>query len=82
MQIYQLIDSYITKSDVAIVQHYFTQNPTRDDASTFLKELIHFIKQHLIHIDLLESIENDISGLENNNLLAKYIIDKYIFLLS
>jgi hypothetical protein len=47
----------------------------------FLKNIIFFAKKHFIFIDKLSEIESDIQGIEQNNVNAKYVIDKYLLTL-
>jgi hypothetical protein len=47
----------------------------------FLRNIIYFAKKKFIFIDKLSEIESDIQGIEQNNVNAKYVIDKYLLTL-
>jgi hypothetical protein len=50
----------------------------KQEAILFLSDLLLYIKNNWIQFKQFEEIEEDIVGIRKNNLLAKYIVDKYI----
>ena len=62
--------------------HYFYKAKIeKEEYIEFLKNIILFSKKHFLFIDKLSEIESDIQGISQNNVNAKYIIDKYLLTL-
>lgn len=77
-----MIETYAKKRDTALLEHFYNLKVTRDDALDFLRALLEYIKTTLTLTHILEEIDDDITGLERNNLLPKFVVDKYIILIS
>lgn len=77
---YSLISSYIERRDTKIISHFFSEKLEKSDCVDFLKTLIYYTKKNpgsLSNI-MLSELEEDINLIQRNNLLPKYVIDKYL----
>nr|MDD3720274.1 hypothetical protein [Candidatus Gracilibacteria bacterium] len=75
---YDMIDDYIRGIDHDLASFIFKEKLEKDDYINLLKTLILYFKEKNIFLDLIEEINDDINGIQKNNLLPKYIVDKYI----
>lgn len=75
---YCLIDSYIKTNDYKLISYFFTEKLEKTEYIIFLKTLIFYIKENFVFIDLLDDLEKDINLIQKNNLLAKYVVDKFL----
>lgn len=76
--IYSLIDSYITKKDPEILSYYFRNKLEKVDYINFLENFIIYSKNNLKFIEFLNEIDDDINAIKQNNVNAKYIVDKWL----
>lgn len=81
-QMYQMIESLITEKDPEIFSYFYGAEVTRGLAWEFLYTLLEVGKHHHLSDSVFQELEEDITGLEKNNLLPKYIVDKYLAFLS
>ncbi|NVP17131.1 hypothetical protein HUU51_00215 [Candidatus Gracilibacteria bacterium] len=73
-----LIKSYTNKESDELLNYFFKNKLEKIDYINFLENLIIYAKKNLVLIDFLEEILEDLNGIKQNNLNAKYIIDKWL----
>jgi hypothetical protein len=73
-----MLNSYITKKDSEILSYYFRNKLEKDDYINFLENLIIYSKENLVFIDFLTEIDDDINAIKQNNVNAKYVVDKWL----
>ncbi len=74
-----LIDNYITKKDVNLINYFFTnQKLESNEYIDFLNTLKIYLISHYLNLELLSLVENSINLIEKNNVLPKNIIDKIL----
>jgi DNA polymerase III delta prime subunit len=76
--IYSLIGSYVSKKDPEILSYFFRNKLEKNDYINFLENLIIYSKDNLVFIDYLTEIDDDINAIKQNNVNAKYIVDKWL----
>ncbi len=76
--LYSLINNYITKKDTEILSYYFRNKLEKEEYINLLENLIIYSKENLIFIEYLEEINEDINAIKQNNVNAKYIVDKWL----
>lgn len=75
---YDLIKSYINNWSNDIISYFFKAKLEKQDYLSFLENLIIFIKENFLFIEFLDEILEDINAINQNNVNAKFIIDKWI----
>lgn len=75
---YDLIDRFVKEGDRELISLTYKTPFEKQEAILFLSDLLLYIKNNWIQFKQFEEIEEDIVGIRKNNLLAKYIVDKYI----
>ena len=75
-----MIDSYITRKDTKIISYFFSEKLDKSDYINFLKTLVHYARLHPSALDneILSELEQDINLVQKNNLLPRYVVDKYL----
>ncbi len=73
-----LIKSYTNKESDELLNYFFKNKLEKIDYINFLENLIIYAKKNLVLIDFLEEILEDLNWIKQNNLNAKYIIDKWL----
>lgn len=73
-----IIKNFIEENWNELINYIFKSKLEKQDYIDFLENLIIYFKEKLIHINLLEEINEDINFIKQNNLNAKYIADKWI----
>lgn len=63
------------------LNYFYKAKIEKEEYIEFLTNIIYFAKKHFVFIDKLSEIESDIQGIKQNNVNAKYIIDKYLLTL-
>ena len=79
---FDLIGNYLSWNKTEIFSYFFNLKWEKEEYVLFLKNLILYAKAHGAFIHLLDEIESDIQGILQNNVNAKYIIDKYLILIN
>jgi hypothetical protein len=79
---FDLIGNYLSWNKTEIFSYFFNLKWEKEEYVLFLKNLILYAKTHGAFIHLLDEIESDIQGILQNNVNAKYIIDKYLILIN
>ena len=77
-KVVSLLERYINKNDVEILQYYYAKKIQKEDGVIFLYSLIECISKNGKHIEMLSDIEKSMNGLAQNNYVAKFIIDQYL----
>ncbi len=77
---YKLIHSYMSVRDTEIISHFFSEKLDKTDYIDFLKTLIYYTKKNpgSLTNDVLSELEEDMNLVQRNNLLPKYVVDKYL----
>ncbi len=78
---YSLIDDALNKKDMGIYGYFFQTKLESSDAVVFLKTLLEYHKNTGKLWAIIESIDDDIHVIEQNNANGKYIVDKYLMML-
>lgn len=76
--IYSMIEKYIQNKNTEIVSYYFRNKLEKQDYLNFLENLIIYSKENLVLINYLNEIDEDINAIKQNNVNAKYIVDKWL----
>jgi len=75
---YNMIDDYIRWINHDLASYVFKEKLEKENYINLLKNLIIYLKEKLVFLDLVEQINEDINWIQKNNLLPKYVVDKYI----
>ena len=77
---YDLLSSYFSHKDTKIISHFFSEKLDKSDYIDFLKTLIYFARKNpkTLSNSVLSELEEDINLVQRNNLLPKYVVDKYL----
>lgn len=75
---YSMIDDYVRGINHSFASYIFKEKLEKEDYINILKNIILYLKEKLIFLDLIEKINEDINWIQKNNLLPKYVVDKYI----
>ncbi|MDD3144899.1 MAG: hypothetical protein PHV23_02190 [Candidatus Gracilibacteria bacterium] len=73
-----LIKNYLKEESNEIIAYFFKSKLEKQEYIDFLENLIIYSKNNLTFINYLEEINEDINSIKQNNLNAKYIVDKWI----
>ena len=77
------IKHFVEKGDTELLRYlYGKKSIEKEDAITFLLDILFYLKESGYDFTKFSRLEEDLNGLKKNNLLPKYIIDKYIIKLS
>lgn len=76
---YDLINNFVSKESNSLLYYFFDDKKIqKEDYLSFLHNLIIYIKENLVLIDLLPDIENAINLIEKWSVSPKYLIDRII----
>lgn len=75
---YNMIDDYIRGINYSLASFVFKEKLEKDDYINILKNIILYLKDKLLMLELIDEINDDINWIIKNNLLPKYIVDKYV----
>lgn len=73
-----LLKSYLNEESNELIAYFFKNKLEKQEYIDFLESLIIYSKNNLSFINYLEEINEDINSIKQNNLNAKYIVDKWI----
>lgn len=76
--IFSMIENYINKKNNELISYYFRNKLEKEEYINFLENLIIYSKEKLVFINFLEEIDEDINSIKQNNVNAKYIVDKWL----
>ncbi len=63
------------------LQYFYSFKWDKQEYIDFLENIILYAKRHFVFLNSLEDVESDLLGIKQNNVNAKYIIDKYLLTL-
>lgn len=63
------------------LQYFYNFKWDKQEYIDFLENIILYAKKHFVFLDSLDEIESDLLWIKQNNVNAKYIIDKYLLTL-
>jgi hypothetical protein len=75
---YNLIKNYVKNKDIEILSYFFRNKIEKEEYIIFLENLIIYSKENFVLIDFLTEIDDDINAIKQNNVNAKYVIDKWL----
>ena len=75
---YSLIKNYKENNNTDIFSYFYKGKLEKEDYLKLLENLILYSKENFEFINLLDEINEDINAIKQNNVLAKYIVDKYL----
>jgi hypothetical protein len=79
---YELIDNYKKNNSPEIFSYFFKSKLEKEEYIKLLENLIIYFKNNIqninINSDFLTELDDDINAIKQNNVNAKYIIDKWI----
>ena len=64
-----------------IFNYFFSAKIEKDEYINFLNSIILYAKKQSDFLNLVEDIDNDINAIKQNNVSAKYVVDKYLLLI-
>ena len=73
-----MIHSYLNNNSNEIISYFFKNKLEKDEYINFLENLILYSKKHFCFIDYISEINDEISLIKQNNVNAKYIVDKWL----
>lgn len=76
-----LIKEIVSWDNSQALNYFYKAKLEKDEYIEFLNNLIFYSKKHFVFIDKLNDIQNDIQGIQQNNVNAKYVVDKYLLTL-
>ena len=76
--LFSIIKNYIEKKDTEILSYFFRNKLEKEEYINLLENIIIYAKENLILINYLEEINEDINSIKQNNVVAKYIVDKWL----
>lgn len=76
---YNMIDDYVRWIDHDLASFVFKEKLEKEEYIKILKTMILYFKEKHIFLDMIWEINEDLNWIQKNNVLAKYIVDKYIF---
>lgn len=76
-----LIKEIHEKNPEQSLNYFFNLKWEKEEYINFLENIIIYAKNNYVFIDTLSEIESDIQWIKQNNVNAKYIIDKYLLTL-
>jgi len=79
---YELINSYIKEKNSNLIKYFFTNKLEKQDYLDFLNVLRDYFIKNFIYLDSLEELQDDIEKVSKNNVLPKYIADKWTLIVN
>lgn len=76
--VYSMIEKYIQNKNTEIISYYYRNKLEKQDYINFLENLIIYSKEKLVLINYLNEIDEDINAIKQNNVNAKYVVDKWL----
>lgn len=77
-----MIENYIEKGDTTILNYFYKLKWDAPEYICFLQGLVSSSKNHPQLIPLLDTVINDMSFIQHNNVSGKYVTDRYLLKLS
>jgi hypothetical protein len=76
-----LISDIANKKPEQALNYFYKTKAEKEEYIEFLKNIILYSKKNFIFIDKISEIESDIQSIVQNNVNAKYVVDKYLLTL-
>jgi hypothetical protein len=76
-----LIKEIVSWDNSQALNYFYKAKLEKEEYVDFLNNLIFYSKKHFVFIDKLSDIQNDIQWIQQNNVNAKYVVDKYLLTL-
>lgn len=73
-----MIESHVSWRSDELVRYFFSGKFEKQEYAKFFKELLAYFMNNPIYKSIIDELEEDISGVLNNNLQGRYIVDKWI----
>lgn len=73
-----MINNYIHNNNQELISYFFKNKLEKEEYINFLENLIIYSKTNFCFIPYLEEINDEINLIKQNNVNAKYIVDKWI----
>lgn len=73
-----LINNYIKNKSSELLIYFFKNKLEKQDYIKFLENLIIYISENKVFLTYAEKINSDIDSIKQNNVNAKYIVDKWL----
>lgn len=73
-----MINNYINKRDPEIISYFFRNKLEKEEYINFLENIIIYAKENFKLIEFLTEIDEDINAIKQNNVNAKYVVDKWL----
>lgn len=76
--LYNLIRNYVRNKNTEVLSYFYRNKIEKEEYINFLENLVIYAKENLVLIDFLTEIDDDINAIKQNNVNAKYVIDKWL----
>lgn len=76
-----MLTKYFEKNDNSIIKYFFWEKKEKREYTEALENIILYAKEKRVFIEFLDEILDDINKIEQNNLVPKYILDKWLLTL-
>lgn len=73
-----MIDDYVRWINHDLASYIYKEKLEKTDYINILQNFIIYFKKNLVFLNLIDKINEDINWIIKNNVLPKYIVDKYI----
>lgn len=74
-----LINNYINNKNQELISYFFQNKLEKEEYLEFLENLVIYAKKNFCFIDFLNELEEDINWIKQNNLNARFVVDKWIW---
>ena len=74
---YSIIDSHL-RGSTELISYFFRNKLEKPEYIRFLKTIILYIRDNLVFLNYLDELEDDINAVANNNVNARWVVDKWI----
>jgi len=77
---YTMIDMFMRQKDTKVISYFFSEKLEKSDYVDLLKALVVYAERNpwSLNNDILTELEVDINLTQTNNLLPRYVVDKYL----
>ncbi len=78
-----LLEKFLSWDKTPLISYFYKNKLEKKEYIDFLLTIVNFIKNFKLNLEekYLEELLNDIEAIQNNNVLARYIVDKWIITL-
>jgi predicted CopG family antitoxin len=75
---WEFIKNYIERKNNDLISYFFKGKLEKEEYLKFLEDLFLYCKNNFCFIDYLEELNDDINWIKQNNLNARFIVDKWL----